>query len=413
MLCECLNNYKLQSLNRDANFLFKMNRFRFYFVVFLAFIVTATSFASPTEDEFSKTLATHLKYLHRPIQVYHYGARGSMVVLDKEEAPHLYGEVMNLRDIIGGKRGPVPLHPKVARRYFQVLSKQYQSAEESDWDVGNGLYAAIDPLQSLGFLGDPGFLLKIDVPAGVKYLDGRDLDLYRLLRDRKNLDNDLKVQQFVRENKVQFIVYEWTGHNWHNAHPSGPTSHPPKFQFCSDLSSYETAFEFVDPSLAHQLTFTTFSNHMGVFSGIKKQNAYRQLLKQLLVQDWHDPSLYVESEDIVKWNKKQLKEDFDELKESGFLYYHRSYFMNDWFKSIRDSVYTEMQNWNEQDQTKFIKALKQETFQCLPDKNVLDEFVEDEQTGFKSKGFYSEDAHIASSESDYDLSKIIHLKNNN
>ena len=386
----------------------------FYRFMVLGLVLSNSSLAFADSDsvyvEIEQQLLKHVKKLHRPIQVYHYGTRGKMPA--DEDTPHAFGEVMNLKDTQGEYTGPVPLHPKEAIAYFQILSGQYQSKDKWWWMAGNGLYAGIDPLQSLSYLGDPGFLLQIRVPGGTTYLDTRDIGInfhepsgsMRSLSFVKFADYpDLqpRIAKFIRIHQIPLIAYEW------NVAMARSDSHSPEYNFCNLLSDYETAFEFVDASLAPKLTFTTFTQNLGANPSAEKLSAYANLLKKFLAARWLDPSLYQENETIQAWNITQSKKMMDQLRENGFKM-HRENFMKDWFVPVQENVFQEIQKFDSEAQKNVVHQLKKETFQCMPNRRLLDEFTDEEQSDFKEEGFNRQDVYDSYSKYG-DLPKDLHV----
>lgn len=121
----------------------------------------------------------------RDIKVYHYGTRGteafspvpsiirpeiasSKLVINDDEAIDLK------RD--GSYFSPVELNPPEATEYFRAMTNLFSSREKLKWNVGPGLYAAVDPIQSESYAGRPWFMLEVTIPKGSKYLDLRPFD---------------------------------------------------------------------------------------------------------------------------------------------------------------------------------------------------------------------------------------------
>ena len=122
---------------------------------------------------------------------YHYGTRGTLNRVDARRPRRNYvtDEAMDLpSDHPYDYEGPVPLKSDVAEQYFRRLSKNFfgRSSAFSNWDIGYGLYAAMDPMTSASYMGEPGFLLEITTPKGFTYLDFRQYSQLAYLPLRKN-----------------------------------------------------------------------------------------------------------------------------------------------------------------------------------------------------------------------------------
>lgn len=122
-----------------------------------------------TLENFSNDLAAELsrrvRTLKRTVRTYHYGTR---------DADHL-----DLRR--GSSRAeeytsPVELQPEEAKAYFRDWSSEFQNSVDTSPQVGPGIYAGVDPVQSEHYAGKPFFLMELTVPAGTRYVDLRPED---------------------------------------------------------------------------------------------------------------------------------------------------------------------------------------------------------------------------------------------
>jgi|GEM_PF-2167825 len=155
------------------------------------------------ENEFRGELAAELKNrvrtLSRTVRVYHYGKRGvgtfdaPRTMSDENRAaitssppgitPGLDSEAAAAAQAIADQQAqaelpyvaPLELHPKEIQDYYRRYSSLFQEGAV-DSQVGPGIYAAVDPIQSDSYANSPWFLLEMEVPAGARYLDLRPGD---------------------------------------------------------------------------------------------------------------------------------------------------------------------------------------------------------------------------------------------
>lgn len=201
-----------------------------------------TQFEQAARSEFKRRLRT----LRRPLKFYHYGTRGdenlSAFTTMRGRLEYANQEAI---DYLGGQKHamtPSPLKPAAAVKYFKQLAATHASPDgQQVWNVGAGVYFATDPVQSERYLGLPWFLLEIELPASVRYLDIRGdnklvlpeaiLEVYRKIdyRDgppmhgaegvlgngvifgRLMRDDDTRtvLVKLFKEFQVDFIAYTW------------------------------------------------------------------------------------------------------------------------------------------------------------------------------------------------------------
>ena len=101
----------------------------------------------PTQGEIKAlvkaTLQSKVAVLDRKVFFYHYGKQWS----------------------------PVPYDASLALAYGKNIFLNASSSYFGKPDPHGGLYVAPDPLMTLDFSGDPGFLLRIGIPEGKKFLN--------------------------------------------------------------------------------------------------------------------------------------------------------------------------------------------------------------------------------------------------
>lgn len=137
------------------------------------------SLPAPSKDElyaiYDRALKPLIRETKRPIPFFHYGWRtkrpagslkpgfwdNSVAVPSDNDPKDLFGPVSP--DATGPIQSYIDLH---LRGHFEAI---HQTQEQ----LGDGLYVAPDPIQSIGYSGNPGLLLKLTVPAGTRYVDMR------------------------------------------------------------------------------------------------------------------------------------------------------------------------------------------------------------------------------------------------
>ena len=282
------------------------------------------------QEDLRVELKSRLKTFHRPVKVYHYGNRGPLRYSELSgsvQTTHLkinHHEAMDLARSRGKGpglySGPVELSPPEAAKYFRAMTQNFRT-EEPDWNVGQGLYAAIDPVQSEIYMGNPWFLLEISVPAGLRYLDirpgdgiavseafirkwvvpesGRSYDRF----EGKQLPNHLrglemkyllelpKLAQMVfslfDELKVDALAYPWQPH----------TS-----SFCANISGDgQIAFDFIDPrSLSRGIELKVFVQTLEAKANETKRAEYARVL-DLIESSRLSMNAMVDSQGKMEW----------------------------------------------------------------------------------------------------------------
>lgn len=129
---------------------------------------------SASDDEIVEILKNllkpRIKKLLRPISFFHYGERGSFIRGGQQYSN--FPSTDNPEDFTG----PIDIEPRPAKKYFQDMTANFfdrPQPEMLDTFFGKALYAAVDPLASIRYLGNPGFLLTITAPKGTTYYDTR------------------------------------------------------------------------------------------------------------------------------------------------------------------------------------------------------------------------------------------------
>jgi hypothetical protein len=123
-----------------------------------------TSLREAFRNEIRDELSRRVRTLTRSVSFYHYGGRGAEGLdASRGDKP---AEAYTT---------PLELRPPEAIAYFREYSSLFR-AGPLESQVGPGIYAAIDPIQSESYAKAPWFLLEIRATAGMKYLDLRPWD---------------------------------------------------------------------------------------------------------------------------------------------------------------------------------------------------------------------------------------------
>jgi hypothetical protein len=167
-----------------------------------------------------ETYRPRVRKLARAIRTYHYGNRGPLSQDPFSQAspvPSSRGYFDAKRTGVGvvsledpnAYRTPIELSPPEASDYFKTKAGLLFGKGTSEGAAGPGLYAAVDPIQSETYAGNPWFLLEIEAPEGTKYLE--EQDLYRVdgeFFDRFLKDEDLRAAFFARSDKKYWKLGE-------------------------------------------------------------------------------------------------------------------------------------------------------------------------------------------------------------
>jgi hypothetical protein len=252
----------------------------------------------PQEQELAGTLVEllrpYVQTLHRPVRFFHYGTRGPDPQALPGKPAFNFNEYIDL-----STEGPVELRSKrtggveLAREYFEEMTAHYfGSLQDGDWHYGRALYAAADPMASLTWLGNPGFLLQIEVPSGTRYLNfqGQPGNQYYLklnenesrilactigasMRDGVVAAKDLIRYPLVRKALRQAFARLQVGFI---AAPFGQMS----FVECRQTPERRLGMAvFTSPELASRLDFRLFVPDLEQEPGAEKLAAYRELLE--------------------------------------------------------------------------------------------------------------------------------------
>ncbi len=293
-----------------------------------------------------------VRFFKRPIKVYHYGTRGAKghLRLGKTASSSSSNLALNHDEAIDLKRsakpggeatyhGPVELHPQEAFDYFGALTDIFYTGVSS-WNVGPGLYAAIDPVQSESYAGNPWFLLEISIPEGIKYIDLRPADGFIFskkfiqkwfIQNPENFFQHVDLVQFgeevfhidftsllgieafkkvivqaFKELKVDVMAYAWAGH----------TVLP-----CAERTLRQRiAFDFINPDFLKRIPNEALSVYVQTLesdASMEKKQAYEKLLQKIeasLIGDtlYLDPAAATKvippvlSWDSMKWHARIL-----------------------------------------------------------------------------------------------------------
>lgn len=153
-----------------------------------SFAITDLKLTPDQQEKFAGDLAIELsdrvRTMKREVKVYHYGTRGNQAYSYKPSGtwPETPTGSLTFNDdeSIDLKRDnsyttPVELDAPEAKDYFRAMAGMFTS-HKLKWNVGPGLYAAVDPVQSESYTGTPWFMLEITIPKGSRYLDLRPFD---------------------------------------------------------------------------------------------------------------------------------------------------------------------------------------------------------------------------------------------
>lgn len=276
------------------------------------------------EHEFTTELVNELKSrvrtFPRPVRVYHYGGRapGFLDAPRADTEIEIRSLVAMPTDILATQnvsiqpkpplsasqyetglipyRTPLELNPEEAVTYFEKFSSLFRDGELES-QVGPGIYAATDLIQSESYAKNPWFLMEIEVPAGSRYLDLRPIDGLVVSKDfidkwfpKFRDENNSRIVQFSRIGdrfaidwqsllqvdalrkvigrslarlKVDALAYGWS---------------EPKSELCQQIT-YElsTAFNFIEPSFAKRAKLRVFVENMGLDPTEMKTKEYRRI----------------------------------------------------------------------------------------------------------------------------------------
>ncbi len=141
------------------------------------------------QDLIESVLSPYIRKLDRKVSFFSYGTRGlidhdSQEARDKKKPQYNLDENINLPGSGGAEdfTSPVDLNPirtengkkiDIARDYLESMAKNFFDQGNITWELGRALYTATEPLASIGYSGNPGFLIEVEVPAQTHYLDIR------------------------------------------------------------------------------------------------------------------------------------------------------------------------------------------------------------------------------------------------
>lgn len=237
-------------------------------------------------------LARRTKTLKRSIKVYHYGQRAS-------EEPLSETIYLKRNDSL---LSPVELNPPEASNYFRRMADSFRSSEKIQYQVGPGLYAAIDPVQSQAYANTPWFLLEITMPSGTRYLDTRPNDGILLSKAfvqkwfsnlfANHSDNEdvirfgkdrffIKFTKLLRLAKLRQLVVEALerDHTYVIAYYWAEST----ISICRDrLFRSSAAFNFINPAfLTRNSLLKLYTQNLEENPSDEKKNAYSRLLDKI------------------------------------------------------------------------------------------------------------------------------------
>ncbi len=281
-------------------------------------------FISQFEKAARSEFQLRTKTLRRPLKFYHYGTRGNLnqSPFSRDRGPLIYGrhEAINYLTGLENAMKPAPLKPPAAIHYFKSLAESHAAADgEHEWTVGAGIYFATDPVQSESYIGLPWFLLEMELPADIRYLDIQGdnklefpesiLDVYRkhdyrdgppmhgnegvlgngVIFGRLMRDDDTRaiLVRLFREFKIDFIAYSWN---------------LPSYGICLDFDGKRfeggVAINVINPSLIDRAqNWSFFVAQLETSASPEKKNAYRLVLEKIELG-------YVKSIPLLKLNEE-------------------------------------------------------------------------------------------------------------
>ncbi len=217
-----------------------------------------------------------LKITQQPFKSYHWGSRVGASLTSQQQIRTrtfpAWEEKLQTNDWDG--KYPLNSQTQWSKNYFRKMSSNfyYDDLPKNDprlskimmWDVGMGLYTALDPIQSISYARDNWILLEVTVPQGVTYLDyqkhtdssygpcGKNLGYdFNLVGGKEDREFRNLFWNFILKYQVQFIHYQWR--------ESTPV------ELCEE-GSHVGAFNFINPKIMDVPGFglKLFTKHKGL-----------------------------------------------------------------------------------------------------------------------------------------------------
>ncbi|MDH4468874.1 MAG: hypothetical protein QE271_12515 [Bacteriovoracaceae bacterium] len=354
-------------------------------------------------QDLDQWIQRHLKTTNKAFKSYHWGERvpstfkeGTTVY--KESDGTISGKLqhyINWNELFqyshselktGDEEGTYPILTTdlAGLNYFQSMASNFSYDESQlkpnqfaeNWNVGMGLNAAFDPLQSMDWAGENWILLEINTPAGTNYLDYSNLKYEQINNNNNNDCASLSIpftlvnpafngghpknghtlnilyqnsssfrkifQEKLKQHKISFIKYGWN---------------EPRFTQCNTtnfaLGLYHISFNYIDPEITKSpgfevKLFTKF-NFITTFVGpnrdfdfvqkIKKEHeSYEEIMNKMdfmieLIENEYE----YEKEKI--YLRKRMSNFFSRKEEKGKIKYDKKMFDDQLLKYQNESFH--------------------------------------------------------------------------
>lgn len=196
-------------------------------LIALALFAVNLAYAQTDIDEWVKT---NRKQTTQSFKVYHWASRGGK---DLGLIPN-YHEAFSAKrpDVNGIKSEDAPLEvtPGEALTYFKKMSGSFHNGVNPlKWVIGHGLYAGIDPIQSIMYAGKRWLLMEISVDTPIYYLNVNKNDYDRLSKDEKS-----KLSRALKKYDISVLRYDWE---------------KASFNYCGNRTD---AYNFIRPELLEE-----------------------------------------------------------------------------------------------------------------------------------------------------------------
>ena len=249
-------------------------------MIFICFSEGALAQNAKTREqkvaELAQGLLPAVRTLSRPITVYHYGSRGIVFYDNGKCVLDGCQEIIDLKRN-GQYDAAVELNPPEVKTYFKSLTAMFAAHQEKNWNMGGGLYAAVDPIQSITYAHGNWFLLEITLPIGTKYLDARKVSVrvpYSTSFDRKLeafMNSDIAIDA-IASLGVDAIAYGWNNYSQ---------------RICNgDSFLPSTAFNLISPEAFSKFKINLFTENVRRLSAGQSEEPYRNILERAMSIDW-------------------------------------------------------------------------------------------------------------------------------
>ncbi len=196
---------------------------------FIALALIAIHVTAHAQTDLDEWVQQNRKETTHSFKVYHWASRGGK---DLGLKPNYHEAISAKRlDEKGNKSEDTLLEvtPPEALAYFEKMTNSFYGKNELGWAIGQGLYAGIDPIQSIMYAGKRWILMEISVDSPVYYLDIQKKDYERFLKSEHK-----KFGQALKKNKIALLRYAWE---------------KASFNFCG---SRNDAYNFIRPELLNE-----------------------------------------------------------------------------------------------------------------------------------------------------------------